>query len=201
MNKLILVSDIWGKTPEFVALSEQLKTSLCRNKKLSSDCKLELVSPYDLLQFNEFAKFDNEQQAYEYFIKHIGLHSYSEQLKQVVAAQTELVTVVAFSVGGSALWQISEDLDIATKVAKAFCFYSSQVRHSLELEPKFPVTYIAPKSEQHFEIGSVVDSLTNKSQVDVIEAEYLHGFMNACSDNFNKDATEQFIVRLTKDLR
>mgnify|MGYP000412717525 FL=1 len=53
---LVLVSDIFGKTPALVTLAKKLNANM-------------IVDPYSGVDM----AFNSEQQAYEYFIQHSGL--------------------------------------------------------------------------------------------------------------------------------
>ncbi|NVK23978.1 MAG: hypothetical protein HWE10_03540 [Gammaproteobacteria bacterium] len=187
--QLYVLTDIWGKTKSLEQWVAKLSHALPTVNQV-------VLSPYDTLQSSENVHFKSEQHAYQYFSDNVGLEAYCEYVRSQLLTTIEPVIVVGFSAGGSAIWRLSEDKSIAKKVNQAFCFYSSQVRHSLILVPNFPVTYIAPASEPGFDITDITDILRQKDNVEVEQTPYLHGFMNARSINFNPQGLTQFTSKI-----
>lgn len=91
---LLIVSDIFGVTESLIALSHRLSTAS------------EIFDPYH----GEVQSFNNEKSAYEYFIETVGLDTYSAQLAERVRVYDTPVRLIGFSIGASALWNISEQL-------------------------------------------------------------------------------------------
>jgi len=177
--KIILISDIFGKTPAL----EQLCLELGNN--------IEIIDPYDA----EFKNFENENEAYKYFNENIGLEKYSQHLKNVVSEQTQSVRLIGFSIGASVIWMNSDNESFAN-VQEAYCFYGSQIRKMTHLKPLFPIEMILPKNEAHFSVTELIGELEETTQVSISETTYLHGFMNKYSKNFNLQAYTHFIKQL-----
>ena len=87
---LVLVSDIFGKTAALKALAEKLNAH-------------SIIDPYGGVDM----AFNSEQQAYEYFIQHIGLDEYVAILQKAIEPLAGNTILIGFSVGASAIWSLS----------------------------------------------------------------------------------------------
>lgn len=186
MIKSIIVSDIFGKTPALVALGKAIEVDM-------------IVDPYDGRNMN----FENEVQAYDYFIENIGIDSYLEKLLTVLNESSNECILIGFSIGASVIWKLSElkSQHINKIVQKAICYYGSQIRHLTHLLPAFNIDVIFPKWEAHFEVLALQKSLANKENVSTRQVEYLHGFMNKHSNNFNQEGYTKHLALLCCKLR
>lgn len=175
----IIVSDIFGKT---AALDE-----------IAASCsdEVEVLDPYNA----EVMNFNDEAEAYRYFISEIGLEAYTARLLGTITAKTGPIMLIGFSVGAAAIWKISH-LAAASNVAAAIGFYGSQIRHSPDITPIFPVKLIFPAAESHFSISELITTLSNKDNVQIQQVTSLHGFMNRHSQNFDAKDYEQFMKEL-----
>jgi len=180
MNKII-VTDIFGKTPALIELSDAISAN-------------KIIDPYD----GQMMGFENEAQAYDYFTVNVGLDVYVDKLSQMIKAYSGDVTLIGFSVGAAAIWQLSESTSvrIINVVKCAICFYGSQIRHQTKLSPKFDVRLIFPISEAHFDVQALKCALANKPRVTIEQADFLHGFMNYHSENFDPIGYKKYLALL-----
>ncbi|WP_448547756.1 dienelactone hydrolase family protein [Thalassotalea fusca] len=178
--------EIYGITPEFIALCEQLPGRVIS------------ISPYqdkDLI-------FEDEQQAYTYFMSRVGVEEYARKVIHFIehTLQSELVQVqnaqpvnlVGFSVGASAIWLMGKQT-LPFSVNNAVLFYGGQIRKYLTHAPDFQSTIVMPEYEPHFDVRKLTQQLQQFSNVDVIGCDYLHGFMNKRSASFSNDGYHHFI--------
>ncbi|MCP4323359.1 MAG: hypothetical protein GY787_16225 [Alteromonadales bacterium] len=176
----IIVADIFGNSPALQQLAKQL-------------------SKQDVLIVDAYAgqkmDFRNEQTAYDYFSQNIGLATYAQQLKEKLSALKQPFNIIAFSVGGSAIWLNCEWLN-STQVNRVICFYASQIRHHINLQPAIPIQLVLPKYEQHFDIQELKKVLVTKKNVTIKHSDYLHGFMNQLSTNFSPVAYQQWLKEI-----
>ncbi len=168
--RVLVVSDIFGKTPALEELAKAMPVTT------------DIIDPYD----GKFMAFKDEQEAYNYFCNEVGLDSYCLQLKKQVDSLKQPVVMIGFSVGASAIWKLSAHMDME-KVKSAACFYGSQIRHELNIRPVFPITLILPASEKHFSIEQFRSDLKERDNVSFIQSRYFHGFMNKYSKNFSEE--------------
>ncbi|WP_228720445.1 dienelactone hydrolase family protein [Halarcobacter ebronensis] len=178
-----MVSDIFGITQAFKKLA------------LDIDNKAVIFDPYE----GAVLDFADEKSAYKYFIKNVGLESYSEKLKEYIKAQTEVMILIGFSVGATAIWNISEENDLRS-VQNAFCYYGSQIRYNLNIKPKFPINLVFPSREEHFSIKELIDNISDIENTSVRQVPFLHGFMNEKSLNFDLNAYALELKNLINDL-
>lgn len=164
----IVVSDIFGKTEALEEFTSRFTTPT------------EIVEPYN----GEFMQFQNEQAAYSYFSEQVTLVKYSDYLYERVQNATTAINLIGFSVGASAIWNISDRQHLG-RVVSARGYYSSQIRHFLHIQPHFPINLIFPMSEQHFCVDEVMLALKDRDNVTIRQVPYLHGFMNTHSTNYN----------------
>jgi len=107
--------------------------------------------------------------------------------------------LIGFSVGASAIWSMSSHPAIKT-ITKGICFYSSQIRHHTDLQPQFEIELILAHYEPHFDVKSLHVELATKANVNVKHVNYLHGFMNPHSSNFNQRAYDETLTVLSNKL-
>lgn len=175
---IILISDIFGVTPALVQLKDELAATA-------------IVDPYQ----GKYMNFNNEAEAYDYFTGTVGLDSYVSTVSQVLASIDSKATVIGFSVGAAAIWRLSL-IKENNNIKQAFCFYGSQIRNFSQIEPCFEIHLVFPKSEAHFDVSALHNLLKEKPNVISSQVEYLHGFMNYCSDNFNKVGYQEYLKKL-----
>ncbi|OUS30726.1 hypothetical protein A9Q98_04260 [Thalassotalea sp. 42_200_T64] len=177
----ILVSDVFGKTSSLMRLAEQLKVNT-------------IVEPYNSMDMG----FSDEAEAYAHFIEHVGFDGYLAKLLKTIELTSSKITLIGFSVGASAIWRMSEKL-AANNVNRAICFYGSQIRNFKDINPQFNIELVFPKTEPHFDVSALAAELVNKQHVTTRRVDYLHGFMNSCSNNYHpKGYAEQVNLLCSK---
>ena len=170
---IILVADIFGKTPALIELSEDLNAKV-------------IVDPYNGVDMG----FKNESEAYSYFMKHVGFEEYLSELLKVTELISSASTLIGFSIGASVIWKLSEKLSVKN-VRRGICYYGSQIRNFKEVSPLFEVELIFPQSESHLDVQELQVELSKKQNVKTMKVDYLHGFMNFYSSNYNQSAYKE----------
>jgi len=176
--RVILVSDIFGMTPALLNLKDKLGATT-------------IIDPYE----GECMDFTSEAEAYSYFMSNVGLDSYLLKTSKVLEPVDSPTTLIGFSVGAATIWRLSLNND-NNMIKEAFCFYGSQIRNSSQITPSFKMNLIFPKHEAHFDVTALKEKLAIKDNVTTTQVEYLHGFMNDYSPNFNKVAYQEHITLL-----
>ena len=183
--RLIVVTDIYGRTK---CLEELLHSF---SKRYDS---IDLIDPYENLEID----FCNETEAYTHFQEKIGLNGYTEKLYQYLRVnKISECHLLGFSVGASAVWVVSE-MHQFNKKTKGICFYSSQIRNLSQVQPKIEIDFYFSKMEPYFNVEAVISILRTKAKVNCFKTDYLHGFMNQKSKNYNADACNKYIEILKK---
>ncbi|MFT5636308.1 MAG: dienelactone hydrolase [Cognaticolwellia sp.] len=194
---IIFVADIFGRTDDFTKLCQQVTTNVEQLLKvkqpLGVKCQLHLIGPYSA----QTKLFSSEEDAYQYFIENVTLEGYVKKLEQKLSAISGSKLLVGFSIGGSAIWQLYSQKYVEQSLA-AICFYSSQIRHMTQLAPNIVTKLILPATEQHFSVAALRTILQEKSMVTIEQSEYLHGFMNTLSKNYDRHAYQYYTKRLAE---
>ena len=177
---IIIFSDVFGLTPGLIELKDQLGANT-------------IVDPYQ----GKMMGFNSEAEAYSYFISEVGLDSYVSKVSKVIASEYRETCIIGFSIGASAIWISSENIH-NNLIKRAFCFYGSQIRNYTKVNPCYKTNLIFPKSELHFNVPELIKTLEDKHNLEIKHVEYLHGFMNVDSTNFNNIGYKNYIVLLQK---
>ena len=149
-----------------------------------------IIDPYS----GKAHEFESEQQAYDCFQATCGLDHYCELVSRAIRQNEEALILIGFSVGASAIWMNAGGT--TSNVMKAVCFYGSQIRHAIDIQPQFPVTLVMPEREPHFSVKGLSETLSAKPSVEIIQSGYQHGFMNQHSKHFNHSAYLQYLDRV-----
>ena len=174
---LVLITDIFGITAGLLQISEQLKAPI--------------IDPYG----GALMHFVDETTAYAYFSKNIGLDGFLAIVSAKLEQLDSVTVAIGFSIGASVLWRYAAD-DNRGKLQRGYCFYGSQIRHYLHLLPNYPLQLILPKYEQHFSVAQLAADLADCENLTIVKTEYLHGFMNQCSVNYDRQACQKQLQQL-----
>ncbi|MCW8831784.1 MAG: hypothetical protein OQK03_00505, partial [Colwellia sp.] len=61
---------------------------------------------------------------------------------------------------------------------------------------KFDIKLVFPKSEPHFDVIKLKQLLEHKQKVSIVQTDYLHGFMNQYSKNYNAIGYDEHVMLL-----
>jgi len=190
INNVIIITDIYGVTDAVNTLRE----ALCADA----------ISAIVLDPYEGFIKnFASEKSAYQAFLQECGHQQYVAKVRDLLKGMPGKTVLLGFSAGASAAWKAVDILE--SKVSHVIGFYPSQIRNHLDVEPLCPVTLVFPRYEQHFDVELCIAQIAKIEQVQCIQTEYLHGFMNPLSVNFNAQGRSFFDryisdVNLLKDV-
>lgn len=164
--KTLILTDIFGKNS-------------IPNKLISED--VTIFEPY---------KIDSsviyEDVLYENFLENCGHEKYF-QMALEKAKRLKPNIIIGFSAGGTVAWRLSQ-FDISFRT---ICFYPSQIRNHLDINPLVNTTVIFPRKEEHFDLVKIKKDL-EKRKINVKSSTALHGFMNSKSKNYDKYEEEKF---------
>jgi dienelactone hydrolase len=177
--KLIVISDIFGRTSELIDLVDELSD-------LYSETAI--IDPYEGFAY----RFETEDEAYQQFQKECGLDKLLQKSSKEVKNSDSAVDILGFSVGGTCAWSLSGQSDFG-HIQQCICFYGSRIREKMEVIPQVKTTTIFPHSEVAFNVEPVIEALSEKPKTEVIKTIYSHGFMNRRSCNFSEAAYQYFI--------
>lgn len=175
----IIVSDIFGRTEALEKIASKLSGHV------------EIVDPYN----SERMGFKSETDAYVHFASQVGFDEYADRLLKTTESLSGPVRLIGFSAGASAIWKISDKRQLKNGSC-AICFYGSQIRNYKNISPLFPVRLIFPVREEHFSVPELISALAYKENVKIQTVDFLHGFMNTDSKNYDQAGYDQFIQAL-----
>ncbi|MEO2278930.1 dienelactone hydrolase family protein [Pseudoalteromonas pernae] len=173
--KRVVVSDIFGRTKALEALAFDIDAH-------------KVIDPYGGMDLG----FIDEPQAYNHFTEHSSVNEYGAIVKEAIAHYQEPVTLIGFSVGASAVWEMIGTHQLAN-LSGALLFYGGQIRKRTQLQPSCPTTLVFAHEEQHFDVQELMSSLSSKERVNCHRATGLHGFMNAHSVNYNQHCYQHYL--------
>jgi len=182
----IFISDIFGKTPA-------LEELVCTIERESDKGQSKIIDPYS----GKFMNFTDESEAYSYFMDTIGMNQYCKIVKAKLKSMLTPTRLIGFSVGASALWNMSENLN-SKFITRAVCFYGSQIRNYMNINPNLNIELVLPSFESGFNITEFAKNISKKPTAIIHKTDFLHGFMNSCSKNFNQDGYKYYIDWLIK---
>jgi len=177
---IVFVSDIFG---QHAGLDQLIQS--CQPASFS------IIDPYQAHQLI----FTDEAHAYQTFLKQCGHQTYAQLITEKIQQLTQPFIIIAFSAGASATWQALSESN--SDFIKHFIgFYPSQIRHHLHLTPHVSTQLFFPAYEQHFSVDDVIKALSKKPKVQCIKTNYLHGFLNTLSLNFDQSSWQYFTKKL-----
>lgn len=177
---ILIAPDIFGVPPALTRLVELLGS-------IFDSETLVVVNPYEGGQY-----FKQEANAYDHFSAHVGIPAYGRHISSHLANLKPPISLIGFSAGASAIWQISNDNSLP-EITGAIGFYGSQIRHHTQILPRFDTHLIFPESESHFDVDGLIQTLSTTPKVFPTKAPGGHGFMNEYSKNFDPGLSHKFL--------
>lgn len=186
--RLLVATDIYGPTDAFCQWVDAILPS-CWDKQV--------ISPY-----SENIHYSDEPIAYQAFLQTGGLDNFKQKLTIALKMQSQSTVALGFSAGAAALYYVLSSYDKAHHTQHFYGFYPGQIRFFTDKATLIPSTLYFPNSEPHFDVDTVIKALSMHANVTCNKTEYLHGFMNPYSRNYDtqgqSDFTQVLINRLAK---
>ncbi|WP_332645324.1 dienelactone hydrolase family protein [Lysinibacillus sp. 54212] len=183
---IVLLHEIYG-------INEHVKDTAKRFFNLGYD----VICP-NLLPIECPFTYEEEQQAYRYFIENIGFENGAARVKELLQPLSnnyKKVTIVGFSIGATIAWLCSEEKGVHSIIG----YYGSRIRDYLYLKPTCHTTLFFAAQEKSFDVNKVAETRQcNDVQVSIFDAD--HGFADAHSSNFNAQASEKAWTLLQQQL-
>ena len=173
VERVIIASDIFGQTDALKSFAAELHNSL--------DVSVDVIDPYGGAKLS----FVDESEAYQYFSEYSGMVKYTDVIRNQLNESSMHVKLIGFSAGASGVWQVLADSNL-NHVKGAYCFYGSQIRNSINLNPLCSAILHFPEYESHFDVNELIQKLKTKKNVTINQSSYLHGFMNPYSNHYNE---------------
>lgn len=151
------------------------------------------------LLHRESFPYDQEDTAYDYFMKEIGFNRSIDEVKEVVNENREKfnrIYIIGFSIGATIAWMSSE-----IKVDGIIGYYGSRIRNYVEIEPKCSTLLFFSRHEKSFNVIDLERNLKTKKKttVEIIDAD--HGFMNPFYKTYNSKEYKECLEKTIDFLR
>lgn len=140
------------------------------------------VECISLYSENTVFTYEQEQEAYEYFINEVGFDAPLKKLTpKILDAKTHFdeVLLIGFSVGATLAWRLS-----TLPLQGIVCVYGSRIRQYLEVIPSCPTLVILPSHEKSFDVLELKKTLDTLPAVHTKQYNGQHGFMDYYNPNY-----------------
>ncbi|OZB96218.1 dienelactone hydrolase family protein [Paenibacillus sp. XY044] len=166
---VIILHEIYGLNEHILAFGDKV-----------SRTDYEVLTP-DLLQREPFP-YEQEEEAYSYFVHQIGLDRAVDEVSRIVQEHRkrhDRIFIIGFSIGATIAWRCTE-----TGIDGIVGFYGSRIRNYAEMEPMCPSLLFFASNEKSFDVSELAEKLEycRNTNVHVIEGE--HGFMNPYTKSY-----------------
>jgi dienelactone hydrolase len=183
--QFVVVADIFGKTSALEDLVSRISSIFTSTL---------LIDPYE----GQVMSFAREREAYSYFQNNIGLSQYIKIVAERVKHRKVSSLLVGFSIGASVVWRVSQE-PFFHPHTKAVGFYGSQIRNHLYVNPVIEIDLYFPRHEPHFNVLELIEEVSKKPLARAIKTDYLHGFMNERSENYDNVGYSEYLTLLRRE--
>lgn len=138
-----------------------------------STTSVECISLY---QNEKVFTYNQEKEAYNYFMQEIG---FDKPIQKLTALLLEAknhyheVVLIGFSVGATLAWRLS-----TCPIDRIICIYGSRIRQYMDVQPKCPTLVILPSKEKSFDVNEFKLALEMLPNVQIRQFAGQHGFMD-----------------------
>ena len=144
----------------------------------------------DFLESKGHFPYSKEEEAYQYFVQHIGFSSMAHEVKKMimkVRKDYKHVFLLGFSIGATVAWLCSE---IENGADGVICYYGSRIRDYQDIMPKCPTLLIFAEEEKSIDVSQLASILAQKKFVRVHVIKGKHGFSDSYSKHYNQHSQQ-----------
>ena len=126
--------------------------------------------------------YDQEKQAYDFFLQTVGFDAPLELLSPKILEACENyneVILIGYSVGATLAWRLT-----TLALHRVICVYGSRIRQYLDNIPSCPTLVILPSHESSFDVQLLKKTLASIPNVQIKQYQGLHGFMDTSNSNY-----------------
>ncbi|OXS64444.1 dienelactone hydrolase [Bacillus sp. V-88] len=143
----------------------------------------------DLLEKGSAFDYSQEENAYRYFVKDIGIEEAVVKIKGILSIYEQKykkIVIIGFSVGATVAWLCSDD----ERVDGVIGYYGSRIRNYLEVTPLCPTMLFFPEEEPSFQVDEVI-AIVGRKNIDIHKYSGTHGFSDPYSSNSHKGSAQK----------
>ena len=164
------------------------------NRHIQEVCKKYSDDGYDvycpnLLRLEKPFDESQQEEAYDYFAKNIGLDVFQEvnELIKRLRPDYKKIVLLGYSVGATIAWRCIEN---GLCDAMIGC-YGSRIRDYMSITPKIPALLVFADGEKSFDPKETVRLLGEKENVSVHLLKATHGFCNPYCAEYNLESAKK----------
>lgn len=175
--------------------------SVCENYKESG---FNVICP-NLLNLDSPFTYEEEEKAYEYFMKNVGFELAAKKVTETIVKAKQKykhVILIGFSIGATVAWLCSEK---EPKCKAVIGYYGSRIRNYADVVPKCKTLLIFAAEERSFNVMELEGRLKEKTNTEVYVLPGKHGFTDKFSKRYHEEScrkalklTNHFWDRLLK---
>ncbi|MFJ7668724.1 dienelactone hydrolase family protein [Lysinibacillus sp. NPDC097195] len=157
------------------------------------------VECISLYQNAEVFTYNQEKEAYDYYIQEIGFDKPLQKLTTLLMEAKnhyQEVVVMGFSVGATLAWRLS-----TYPIDRIICLYGSRIRQYMDIHPTCPTLVILPNNEKSFDVNELKHGLEKLPNVQVSQFSGNHGFMDDNNLNYCQQSYQQAQSEILRFLR
>lgn len=169
-RKIFILHEIYGVN-DFIKMQAEAYSN--------ANTTVECISLYS---DNRIFPYEQEQEAYEYFINEVGFDAPLEKITKIILeARTHYdeVLLIGFSVGATLAWRLS-----TLPLQGVVCVYGSRIRQYLDVIPSCPTLVILPSHEKSFNVHELKETFNLFPSVHTRQYLGQHGFMDIHNSNY-----------------
>lgn len=152
----------------------------------------------NLLGLDSPFTYEEEEKAYEYFMKNIGFELAAKKVTETIVNAKEKhkhVILVGFSIGATIAWLCSEK---EPKCEAVIGYYGSRIRNHINVIPKCKTLLIFAAEEKSFNVMELEVRLKEKVNTMVYVLPGKHGFIDKFSKRYDEESCSK-VLELTND--
>ena len=183
-RKIFILHEIYGVN-DFIKMQAEAYSN--------ANTTVECISLYS---DNRIFPYEQEQEAYEYFISEVGFDSPLEKLTKIILeARTHYdeVLLIGFSVGATLAWRLS-----TLPLQGIICIYGSRICQFLDVIPSCPTLVILPSHEKSFNVNALKETLDTLPYVHTRRYLGQHGFMDFNNANYCNESYLQVQAEISQ---
>jgi dienelactone hydrolase len=138
----------------------------------------------NLLALNQSFSYQEEAVAYKSFIQNIGFRSAQRQIQDLslqIRNDYKYSFVIGYSIGATLAWLCSQQEVLYNGIVG---FYGSRIRDYKDIVPACPVLLFFPEKEETFDITGLIQELSTKEDINIVQVNALHGFADPWSSKY-----------------
>ncbi|MFJ7917005.1 MULTISPECIES: dienelactone hydrolase family protein [unclassified Lysinibacillus] len=170
-RKILILHEIYGVN-DFIKMQAEAYSN--------ANTTVECISLYS---DDKTFQYEQEQEAYEYFINEVSFDAPLDKLtEKILEARTHFdeVLLIGFSVGATLAWRLS-----TLPLQGIVCVYGSRIRQYLDTMPSCPTLVILPSHEKSFNVHELKETLDTFPFVHTRQYIGQHGFMDSNNGNYH----------------